>query len=78
MIIQWWRETLIPARLTFIVLLFVLVVASVFASKDLWSSHYSQVSVGLNGFETFLASQKGSLEEVYLQLILVPDQGGEQ
>jgi anti-sigma factor RsiW len=78
---QWWKEAAIPVRLAVSATLFVVIAASYFASKDLWSlsTQSSQVYSEYSELDAFSESQKGSLETVYFELIKTPtpSQGGE-
>jgi anti-sigma factor RsiW len=77
-LIQWWKESAVPVRLAFSVVLFIIVSAGVFAGKDLWSASASKGYSEYTEFDTYSKSQQGSLENVYFQLIQAPTQGGKQ
>jgi anti-sigma factor RsiW len=75
---QWWKEAAIPARLALSVVLFFIIGAGIFAGKDLWNASNSQAFAYFIELDAFSESQKGSLEEVYLQMIQAPKQGDQK
>jgi predicted anti-sigma-YlaC factor YlaD len=75
---QWWNEARIPVRLAFSVVSLIFIAAGVFMGKDLWSAPVSKAYPEYTELDTFSDSQKGSLEDVYFQLITTPIKGDEK
>jgi anti-sigma factor RsiW len=71
-LMQWWKEAAIPARLAFAVTLFIIAAAGVFMGKDLWSAPGPKAYPEYTELDAFSETQKGSLEYGYFQLITAP------
>ena len=68
-LLQWWKDAAVPIRLTFAIMIFIIVAAGVFTGKDLWNIPDSKGYPQYTELDAFSESQQGSLEDGYFQLI---------
>jgi anti-sigma factor RsiW len=73
--IQEWANAALPARAAVASALLILVIAGIFMSKDLWSKPESLTYGDFPELDVFSATQKGSLENTYLQITSLPAKG---
>jgi anti-sigma factor RsiW len=75
---QWWAIAATPARAVLSVAVLLFMVAGIFMTKDLIKKPDSLTYMNFSELEAFSATQKGSLEETYFQMTLLPSQGGDK
>jgi hypothetical protein len=75
---QWWAIAATPARAALGTAFLLFVVAGIFMTKDLIKRPDSLNYMNFSELEAFSATQKGSLEETYLQMTSLPLQGGDK
>ncbi len=67
----WWKESGMPARLAFTVILLMVLTAGIFIGKDLWGRREPLTLAGFPEIEAVSAVQKSSIEHVYLNLTIL-------
>jgi predicted anti-sigma-YlaC factor YlaD len=75
---RWWAIAATPARTALSAAVLLFVVAGIFMTKDLIKRPDSLTYMNFSELEAFSATQKGSLEETYFQMTILPSQGGDR
>jgi anti-sigma factor RsiW len=75
---QWWAIAATPARAALSAAVLLFMVAGIFMTKDLIKKPDSLTYMNFSELEAFSATQKGSLEESYFQMTILPSQGGDK
>jgi hypothetical protein len=75
---QWWAIAATPARAALSLAVLLFMVAGIFMTKDLIKKPDSLTYMNFSELEAFSATQKGSLEESYFQMTILPSQGGDK